>query len=166
MSGVRCLAGIGKYGPLGGGSGSGASPGMQAAFASLALLTVLIHKGCSILCYQCDSNEDDTCPASRRFEPRLNALVDCGSFQARVPGTFCIKIYQESTGWFSWIKITRRCAARTDYGVAKGCRYWFDDQGVYHEVCYCQDRDGCNAASQIKTAFMIATVSVLILFLT
>uniref|UniRef100_A0A0R3W6P9 VWFA domain-containing protein n=1 Tax=Taenia asiatica TaxID=60517 RepID=A0A0R3W6P9_TAEAS len=100
------------------------------------------------LCYQCDSNEDDTCPASRRFEPRLNALVDCGSFQARVPGTFCIKIYQESTGWFSWIKITRRCAARTDYGVAKGCRYWFDDQGVYHEVCYCQDRDGCNAAGQ------------------
>ncbi|VDM16916.1 unnamed protein product [Hydatigera taeniaeformis] len=102
--------------------------------------TVVRH-GSGILCYQCDSNEDETCPASRRFEPRLNALVDCGSFQARVPGTFCIKIYQESTGWFSWIKITRRCAARTDYGkffgvtgVAKGCRYWFDDQGVYHEV--------------------------------
>ncbi|KAM3182709.1 hypothetical protein ACTXT7_011776 [Hymenolepis weldensis] len=83
---------------------------------------------------RCDSNEDDTCPAGRRFEPRLNALVDCGSFQARVPGTFCIKIYQESTGWFGWIKVTRRCAARTDYGVAKGCRYWFDDQGVYHEL--------------------------------
>ncbi|VEL18157.1 unnamed protein product [Protopolystoma xenopodis] len=46
----------------------------------------------------------------------MNALIDCGSFQAKVPGTFCVKIYQESSGWNRWIKITRRCGARTDYG--------------------------------------------------
>ncbi|VEL44119.1 unnamed protein product [Protopolystoma xenopodis] len=48
----------------------------------------------------------------------MNALIDCGSFQAKVPGTFCVKIYQESSGWNRWIKITRRCGARTDYVFA------------------------------------------------
>uniref|UniRef100_A0A1I8IPG4 Glutathione transferase n=1 Tax=Macrostomum lignano TaxID=282301 RepID=A0A1I8IPG4_9PLAT len=51
----------------------------------------------AIMCYQCDSQEDSSCPDSRYFDQRTNALIDCTSFQARVPGTFCVKIYQEST---------------------------------------------------------------------
>ena len=49
-------------------------------------------------CYQCDSKEDGSCPAYRYFDTRLNALVDCNSLQSHNPGTFCMKIYQESTG--------------------------------------------------------------------
>ncbi|KAG5454857.1 hypothetical protein CSKR_111458 [Clonorchis sinensis] len=105
----------------------------------------------AIRCYQCDSNEDDSCPARRFFDTRLNAMVDCGSFLSHSPGTFCVKIYQESTGWNSWIKITRRCGARTDYGLAWGCRYWFEAQGIYKEVCYCQDQDGCNSSSRLSS---------------
>ncbi|CAH8576143.1 unnamed protein product [Heterobilharzia americana] len=76
-------------------------------------------------------------------------MVDCSSFLSHSPGTFCVKVYQESTGWNSWIKITRSCGARTDYGLAWSCRYWFEEQGVYKEVCYCQDRDGCNTAIRV-----------------
>ena len=54
--------------------------------------------GFAIQCYQCDSNEDQTCPSDRPFDPNMNALVDCGGFEARVPGTFCMKIYRESSG--------------------------------------------------------------------
>ncbi|KAA0188184.1 Crooked, partial [Fasciolopsis buskii] len=104
----------------------------------------------AIRCYQCDSNEDDSCPARRYFDKRMNAMIDCGSFLSHSPGTFCVKIYQESTGWNSWIKITRRCGARTDYGLAWSCRYWFEAQGVYKEVCYCQDSDGCNRSTAPK----------------
>ncbi|KAL7055616.1 hypothetical protein AAHC03_022733 [Spirometra sp. Aus1] len=126
-------------------------------FKYLAVLTLLVFTplGWCILCYQCDSQEDDSCPASRYFDPRMNALVDCGSFQARVIGTFCVKIYQESTGWGRWIKITRQCASRPDYGLAWSCRYWFEAQGVYKEVCYCQDRDGCNLAHSLCSNWIL-----------
>ncbi|KAF5396103.1 hypothetical protein PHET_10175 [Paragonimus heterotremus] len=90
-------------------------------------------------------------------------MQDCGSFLSHSQGTFCVKIYQESTGWHSWIKITRRCGARTDYGLAWGCRYWFEPQGVYKEVCYCQDQDGCNYASRIHTSTPFLMFLVLIL---
>ncbi|CAH8605160.1 unnamed protein product [Heterobilharzia americana] len=113
------------------------------------LLLLQITEISAIQCYQCDSNEDDSCPARRYFDTRLNAMVDCSSFLSHSPGTFCVKVYQESTGWNSWIKITRSCGARTDYGLAWSCRYWFEEQGVYKEVCYCQDRDGCNTAIRV-----------------
>ncbi|PVD37609.1 hypothetical protein C0Q70_00205 [Pomacea canaliculata] len=54
--------------------------------------------GLAIQCYQCDSNEDVTCPADDRFDTTINAVVDCNSFEANIPGQFCMKIYQESPG--------------------------------------------------------------------
>ncbi|CAH8600643.1 unnamed protein product [Schistosoma haematobium] len=118
-------------------------------FPVYILLLFYENEVLAIRCYQCDSNEDDSCPAGRFFDTRLNAMIDCGSFLSHSPGTFCVKIYQESTGWHSWIKVTRTCGARTDYGLAWSCRYWFEAQGVYKEVCYCQDRDGCNKATTL-----------------
>ena len=52
----------------------------------------------AIMCYQCDSNEDLSCPASVPFDSTINALVDCGAIEAKVPGYFCFKQYQESSG--------------------------------------------------------------------
>ncbi|CAH8862895.1 unnamed protein product [Trichobilharzia szidati] len=94
-------------------------------------------------------------------------MIDCNSFLSHSPGTFCVKTYQESTGWNSWIKITRSCGARTDYGLAWSCRYWFEEQGVYKEVCYCQDRDGCNSAMrQMNSSYQLTLVFIQLLTFT
>ena len=59
---------------------------------------IVIFKASAIQCYQCDSNEDVTCPSHTSFDASINAFVDCNSFEAHVPGPFCMKIYQESPG--------------------------------------------------------------------
>ena len=58
----------------------------------------VIWSAMAIMCYQCDSNEDLSCPASVPFDSTINALVDCGAIEAKVPGYFCFKQYQESSG--------------------------------------------------------------------
>ncbi|KAK4468248.1 hypothetical protein MN116_008101 [Schistosoma mekongi] len=132
---------------------------MFTLFPVCILLLLYESEILAIRCYQCDSNEDDSCPARRYFDTRLNAMIDCGSFLSHSPGTFCKKIYQESTGWNSWIKITRTCSARTDHGLAWSCRYWFEAQGIYKEVCYCQDRDGCNKATKLMNNTIVSRLA-------
>jgi len=123
----------------------------------------LITTGGAIQCFQCDSNEDDSCPSWQAFDRNINALVDCTSFEARTPGTFCLKITQQSPGWYGWIKITRRCGSRSDTGVAWGCRWVYMDNGVWVEMCYCDDRDGCNAAFKTQSSslpFLLALTGI------
>ncbi|PAA90663.1 hypothetical protein BOX15_Mlig033469g1, partial [Macrostomum lignano] len=122
-----------------------------ASLLALLLLAIQVDHSSAIMCYQCDSQEDSSCPDSRYFDQRTNALIDCTSFQARVPGTFCVKIYQESTGWHSWIKVTRRCGSRPER-IAWGCNYRFVDMGVYRETCYCSDKDGCNSSKSLAAS--------------
>lgn len=65
----------------------------------MLLNLVLFVLGYCIQCYQCDSNENaDLCPQENPFDKEINAMVDCNSFEANVPGQFCVKIYQESPG--------------------------------------------------------------------
>ena len=54
--------------------------------------------GLAIQCYQCDSNEDASCPSNKGFDEELNAMIDCNSLEAHTPGTFCMKITQQSPG--------------------------------------------------------------------
>jgi len=54
--------------------------------------------GTALQCYQCDSNEDASCPSWQPFDVNINALIDCMSFEASTPGTFCMKITRESPG--------------------------------------------------------------------
>jgi len=54
--------------------------------------------GAALQCYQCDSNEDASCPSWQPFDVNINALIDCMSFEASTPGTFCMKITRESPG--------------------------------------------------------------------
>ena len=58
----------------------------------------IVISGEAIQCFQCDSNEDDSCPSWQPFDRNINALIDCTSFEARTPGTFCLKITQQSPG--------------------------------------------------------------------
>ncbi|KAI0214482.1 hypothetical protein LSAT2_000420 [Lamellibrachia satsuma] len=123
-----------------------------------------ISIGSAIQCYQCDSNEDKSCPSNKPFDLYLNALVDCNSFEADIPGIFCMKITQQSPGWYGWKKITRRCGRRSSTGVAWGCHWDYEENGVWKEVCYCEDKDGCNASSQLRygaTLVIITTLSLL-----
>ncbi|CAI9722881.1 Hypothetical predicted protein [Octopus vulgaris] len=129
----------------------------------LLLLTLLaiIPPGIAIQCYQCDSNEDISCPSSEAFDTKVNGLIDCNSFEANVPGQFCMKRYQQSPGWNGWIKITRRCASRTSSGVAWGCQWVWDEAGVFTETCYC-DQDGCNTApSSAVINYMLLVLAVM-----
>jgi len=115
------------------------------------LILAIIGGANAIQCYQCDANEDTSCPSYWPFDRNLNALVDCNSFEARIPGYFCIKVTQQSPGWFGWKKITRRCASRSETGVAWGCKWEFETNGVFIERCYCDDRDGCNDSTMIMS---------------
>jgi hypothetical protein len=45
-------------------------------------------------------------------------------------------------------------------GVAWGCRWVFEDNGVWKETCYCEDRDGCNAAS-VRLPFAVPALLIL-----
>lgn len=126
---------------------------LQVSFAVYVLS--FISSGLALQCYQCDSNEDDSCPSYVPFDLNINALVDCTSFEARTPGTFCLKITQQSPGWFGWIKQTRRCGSRSDTGVAWGCRWVYENNGVWKEMCYCDDRDGCNAAAKPSSSLSV-----------
>ncbi|ESO03974.1 hypothetical protein HELRODRAFT_111906 [Helobdella robusta] len=124
-------------------------------------LLFLNREVCSLQCYQCDSNEDNSCPTYKPFDLNINALVDCQSFETRIPGTFCLKITRQSPGWYGWIKQTRRCGSRSETGVAWGCKWSYEEDGVWKEMCYCDDRDGCNHASPSQSS-----LSILLLFLT
>ncbi|XP_059139658.1 uncharacterized protein LOC131927821 [Physella acuta] len=123
---------------------------------SLAIFLVCcISGGAAIQCYQCDSNEDYTCPSGYEFDKTVNALIDCNGFEADIPGQFCVKIYQESPGWGGWQKTTRRCGLRTSFGVAWGCRWSWDYTGVFMETCYCEDQDGCNSSTYVTSSVLL-----------
>ena len=61
----------------------------------------------------------------------------------------------------AWIKITRRCASRTDQGVAWGCRWSWDNVGVFRNTCYCES-DGCNGASSLRLNSLWASMLALV----
>lgn len=121
---------------------------------TLLIFVLCFAGGLAIQCYQCDSNEDETCPTGGKFDTTVNAMLSCNGFEADVPGQFCVKIYQESPGWGGWQKTTRRCGSRTSFGVAWGCRWSWDYSGVFTETCYCEDADGCNAAGNLNINLM------------
>lgn len=60
----------------------------------------------------------------------------------------------------AWIKITRRCASRTDQGVASGCRWSWDNVGVFKNTCYCES-DGCNSSTNVSVNMMMASILVI-----
>uniref|UniRef100_A0A0B6Y2L5 UPAR/Ly6 domain-containing protein qvr n=1 Tax=Arion vulgaris TaxID=1028688 RepID=A0A0B6Y2L5_9EUPU len=125
------------------------------------IILACISRGLAIQCYQCDSNEDHTCPSGYGFDKTVNAMLDCNGFEADVPGQFCVKIYQESPGWGGWQKTTRRCGSRTSFGVAWGCRWSWDYTGVFMETCYCEDSDGCNSSRHMTSSIVLLSISLL-----
>lgn len=60
--------------------------------------------GSSVRCYQCGSDEDgeyeDNCGAYRKFDTREHIAVECNSEESHMPGSFCMKITQQSPRGF------------------------------------------------------------------
>jgi len=47
-------------------------------------------------------------------------------------------------------------------GVAWGCRWVYEDNGVWKETCYCDDRDGCNASRPSAVPLKLASLLVVV----
>ncbi|KAF6024756.1 hypothetical protein EB796_016939 [Bugula neritina] len=127
------------------------NPHLLALVAFLCLLTVPFAEG--IQCYQCDSDFDANCPANKPFDDKINALVDCLSDEAHVPGTYCVKREYRSPGWWGWHKVTRRCGTSTGLGSTATCARGMEDQGVAISECTC-NTDGCNSSSNIRISLV------------
>ncbi|XP_067937888.1 UPAR/Ly6 domain-containing protein crok-like [Watersipora subatra] len=131
----------------------------------IVLLVLSITSTClAIQCYQCDSDFDENCRPDKPFDDKINALVDCLSDEANVPGTYCVKKEYRSPGWWGWHKVTRRCGSSTGLGSTSTC-FWgrLEDRGVYVRECNC-NTEGCNSAPTpaanifITCAFLLYTL--------
>ncbi|XP_076259943.1 UPAR/Ly6 domain-containing protein crok [Rhynchophorus ferrugineus] len=118
---------------------------------SLFVLFAIFRLGESIRCYQCSSAEDrkgeDNCGSYKKFDKTSNIAIDCNSEESHMPGSFCMKVTQQSPKGFiwdgRWRQVIRRCASVADTGVTGVCNWGVYDNGVYWEECYCSENE-CN----------------------
>ncbi|KAH1015977.1 uncharacterized protein LOC109540243 [Dendroctonus ponderosae] len=109
--------------------------------------------GEAVRCYQCSSAEDlkgeDKCGAYNKFDKRNHIAIECNSEESHVPGSFCMKVTQQSPRGFiwngRWRQVIRRCASVSDTGVTGVCNWGVYENGIYWQECYCSD-DECNSA--------------------
>uniref|UniRef100_U5ESH5 Putative secreted protein n=1 Tax=Corethrella appendiculata TaxID=1370023 RepID=U5ESH5_9DIPT len=136
-------------------------------FSFLTILIFYTSSSLAIRCYQCSSQTDpkgvDNCGAYKGFNRTQNIAIECNSDESHMPGSFCMKVVQQSPKGFiwdgRWRQVIRRCASVSDTGVTGVCNWGVYENGVYWEECYCAE-DGCNAASKINFAsYLIITVA-------
>ncbi|XP_050311471.1 uncharacterized protein LOC126747028 [Anthonomus grandis grandis] len=134
---------------------------------SLVILSLLPFSE-SVRCYQCSTSEEkkgqDQCGAYRKFDKRNHIAIDCHSDESHMPGTFCMKVTQQSPKGFiwdgRWRQVIRRCASVAETGVTGVCNWGVYDNGVYWEECYCSE-DECNSASFCKlSAVLVGIIAV------
>lgn len=67
-------------------------------------LTNLHRLGDAVRCYQCSSAEDlrgeDNCGAYKKFDKKNHIAIDCNSDESHMPGSFCMKVTQQSPKGF------------------------------------------------------------------
>lgn len=146
---------------------------IAAILCTLLLFTTL---GCdAIRCYQCSSDTDpkgeDLCGAYTKFDKDRNIAVECSSEESHMPGTFCLKLTQQSPRGFiwngRWRQVIRRCASVSNTGVTGVCNWGVYENGVFWQECSCSE-DSCNSASTFSslatTIFVSLSVFLSILF--
>ncbi|XKL61267.1 hypothetical protein PGB90_008324 [Kerria lacca] len=119
-----------------------------------------LEEATGIRCYQCSSTEDingeDNCGAYEDFHREKHVAVECNSDESKSPGTFCMKITQQSPRGFiwdgRWREVRRECASVAESGVTGVCNFGVLQNGVYWEKCYCST-DGCNSAVKLNFEF-------------
>ncbi|KAL1375142.1 hypothetical protein pipiens_017672 [Culex pipiens pipiens] len=134
---------------------------------SLVILSALFSSALAVRCYQCSSQTDpkgvDNCGAYKPFNVSQNIAIDCNSDESHMPGTFCVKIVQQSPRGFiwdgRWRQVIRKCGSVAKTAVTGVCSWGVYENGVYWEECYCGE-NGCNSAPQ---SVSIATSSLVCL---
>ncbi|CAH1098469.1 unnamed protein product [Psylliodes chrysocephalus] len=147
---------------------------MSALFYIFSILVIItfINKSEAVRCFQCSSDEDgpyeDNCGAYRKFSKLSHIAIDCASDESHMPGSFCMKVTQQSPRGFiwdgRWRQVIRRCASVADTGVTGVCNWGVYENGIYWEECYCSE-DECNNASikSLSTILIVSFVSLLAL---
>ncbi|XP_015604144.1 uncharacterized protein LOC107271991 [Cephus cinctus] len=152
---------------------SGSVTNFSVLFVALLSMTI----GCNaIRCYQCSSDTDkksgvDLCGAYTKFNKEENIPIECNSEDSHMPGSFCVKITQQSPRGFiwdgRWRQVTRRCGSVASTGVTGVCNWGVHPNGVYWEECYCSE-DSCNGATGLKSTtamylslVLLITISIL-----
>lgn len=58
----------------------------------------------AVRCYQCSSQTDpkgvDNCGAYKAFNKTQNIAIECNSDESHMPGSFCMKVVQQSPKGF------------------------------------------------------------------
>lgn len=123
-------------------------------------LSLYLQGGDAIRCYQCSSATDpdgeDNCGAYNKFDKTRHIAIDCNSDESHTPGSFCMKIVQQSPKGFiwdgRWRQVIRRCASVAETGVTGVCNWGVYDNGVFWQECYCSE-DGCNSSNKIQIGY-------------
>ncbi|XP_018324264.1 uncharacterized protein LOC108736359 [Agrilus planipennis] len=143
---------------------------LRTTISALTLFFVIfltaIQKGNAVRCYQCGSAQDpkgqDNCGAYRKFDKTQHIAVECNTEESHAPGSFCMKVTQQSPKGFiwdgRWRQVIRRCASVADTGVTGVCNWGVYENGVYWEECYCSE-DECNSSNVTKTSVVMFFVS-------
>jgi len=127
-------------------------------FLGVVVLSFFINTAESIRCYQCSSDDDkgkgvDYCGVYSKFDKDYHIPVDCQGDESFTPGTFCVKLTQQSPRGFiwdgRWRQVVRRCASVAHTGVTGVCNWGVYENGVYWEECYCST-DACNSSQNLK----------------
>ncbi|XP_055376158.1 uncharacterized protein LOC129608567 [Condylostylus longicornis] len=129
--------------------------------AAITLLAV-IEQVCSVRCYQCSSATDqkgvDSCGAYKKFNRSEHIAIECNSDESHMPGSFCMKVVQQSPKGFiwdgRWRQVIRRCASVAETGVTGVCNWGVYENGVFWEECYCAE-DSCNNSNKIRATFVL-----------
>ncbi|XP_063696329.1 uncharacterized protein LOC134827554 [Culicoides brevitarsis] len=136
------------------------------ALPMLAILFAVFSTSLAIRCYQCSSATDmkgvDSCGAYKAFNRSQHIAIECNSDESHMPGSFCMKVVNQSPRGFiwdgRWRQVIRRCASVAETGVTGVCNWGVYENGVYWEECYCAE-DQCNkASSMIVTPLMFLSV--------
>ncbi|XP_053610371.1 uncharacterized protein LOC128675172 [Plodia interpunctella] len=128
----------------------------------LIFLICILPSAFCVRCYQCassqDSKGDDTCGAYKKFDRESHIAVECSSDESHMPGSFCMKLTQQSPRGFiwdgRWRQVIRRCASIADNGVTGVCNWGVYPNGVYWEECYCSS-DECNSSTFLKSSLVV-----------
>ncbi|XP_058795773.1 protein quiver [Phymastichus coffea] len=148
----------------------------RASILILAVLTALVTGGSAIKCYQCSSDTDpegqDVCGAYTSFDKERNIPVECNSDESKMPGTFCVKLTQQSPRGFiwdgRWRQVIRRCASVASTGVTGVCNWGVYENGVYWQECSCSE-DACNSSNNVHVnivAMLTSLTAILLPFCT
>lgn len=132
-------------------------------FIIILEILFLINYSEAVRCYQCgsDNPHDDNCGAYKKFDKINHIAIDCNSEESHMPGSFCMKVTQQSPRGFvwdgRWRQVIRRCASVAETGVTGVCNWGVYENGIYWEECYCSE-DECNNAN-ISTLSKFLTIT-------